>query len=133
MSMLRHRLLECVHRDAGAFVLSHQHHKAHITTVTSITHTQSERDRDCCCAVPAYHFAAAVSWGAYLYLYERIKSWHRDRQGIATDSGDRLGATWNLLSAAQAGAMVSSNTEAISMVATIQRQQPCCRLKDSNC
>jgi hypothetical protein len=59
---------------------------------------------------------AAISWGAYLYLYEQIKAWHRDRQGIGSNtkgtsngstSSDRLGATWNLLSAAQAGAMVS--------------------------
>eukprot|EP00775_Hariotina_reticulata_P003272 gene3272-3549_t len=57
---------------------------------------------------------STISWGAYLYLYEQIKAWHRDRQGIGSNNrginngsaADRLGATWNLLSAAQAGAMV---------------------------
>jgi len=44
---------------------------------------------------------SGVSWGAYLYLYERVKAWHRGRQG-----GERLAVGWNLLSAAQAGAMV---------------------------
>lgn len=44
---------------------------------------------------------SGVSWGAYLYLYERVKGWHRGWQG-----SERLGPGWNLLSAAQAGAMV---------------------------
>jgi hypothetical protein len=44
---------------------------------------------------------SGISWGAYLYLYERVKAWHRGAQGE-----QRLTAGWNLLSAAQAGAMV---------------------------
>jgi hypothetical protein len=50
-----------------------------------------------------------VSWGAYLYLYERLKAWHRDRQGQS--QGSKLSTTWNLLSAAQAGAMVSKHVQ----------------------
>ncbi|WIA17660.1 hypothetical protein OEZ85_014463 [Tetradesmus obliquus] len=47
---------------------------------------------------------STVSWGAYLYLYERLKAWHRERQGQA--QGSKLGTAWNLAAAAQAGAMV---------------------------
>jgi hypothetical protein len=46
---------------------------------------------------------SAVAWGAYLYLYEHIKEWHRGRQEV-----ERLSVGGNLMSAAQAGAMVSS-------------------------
>ncbi|GBF94373.1 folate transporter chloroplastic [Raphidocelis subcapitata] len=56
---------------------------------------------------------SGVSWGAYLYLYERVKAWHRGWQG-----SDRLGAGWNLLSAAQAGAMVCLATNPIWLVKT---------------
>jgi solute carrier family 25 folate transporter 32 len=54
-----------------------------------------------------------VSWGAYLWLYERVKAWHRGWQG-----SDRLGAGWNLLSAAQAGAMVCLVTNPIWLIKT---------------
>ena len=56
---------------------------------------------------------SGVSWGAYLYLYERVKAWHRRWQG-----SERLGAGWNLLSAAQAGAMVCLVTNPIWLVKT---------------
>lgn len=42
-----------------------------------------------------------MSWGLYLYLYEHIKGGYRSWTGQ-----ERLGAVWNLLSAAQAGAVV---------------------------
>jgi solute carrier family 25 folate transporter 32 len=96
---------------------------------------------------------STVAWGAYLYLYERIKAWHRDRQGIGawvapssssssdSDSGSRkhrqrqlsvqqqqqqqqpgeaarLSAGWNLLSAAQAGAIVCVLTNPVWLVKT---------------
>ncbi|KAF6251347.1 mitochondrial carrier domain-containing protein [Scenedesmus sp. NREL 46B-D3] len=59
---------------------------------------------------------STVSWGAYLYLYERLKAWHRGRQGQA--QGSKLSTTWNLLSAAQAGAMVCGLTNPIWLVKT---------------
>jgi hypothetical protein len=59
-----------------------------------------------------------VSWGAYLYLYERLKAWHRERQGQA--QGSKLSTTWNLLSAAQAGAMVSTAAAAAAAARSAQ-------------
>lgn len=83
---------------------------------------------------------STVAWGTYLYLYEKIKDWYKDRQGISssTGSGDdgsssstnkqqqrrqqgstaRLGAGYNLLSAAQAGAIVCVLTNPIWLIKT---------------
>ncbi|WIA37881.1 hypothetical protein OEZ86_014728 [Tetradesmus obliquus] len=59
---------------------------------------------------------STVSWGAYLYLYERLKAWHRERQGQA--QGSKLGTAWNLAAAAQAGAMVCALTNPIWLMKT---------------
>jgi hypothetical protein len=89
---------------------------------------------------------STVAWGTYLYLYEQIKAWHRQRQGIgghaaasaasskgsgtkrgskqqqqqqqAVEPPARLSAAWNLLSAAQAGAIVCVLTNPIWLVKT---------------
>jgi len=68
---------------------------------------------------------STIAWGTYLYLYERIKDWYKEQQGIGSsskprqvDSGARLGATYNLLSAAQAGAIVCVLTNPIWLVKT---------------
>lgn len=61
---------------------------------------------------------STVSWGAYLYLYEEIKSWHRNRKQVHSKEGDRLTASWNLISAAEAGAMVCCVTNPIWLIKT---------------
>lgn len=97
----------------------------------------------------AHTSCAAISWAAYLYLYEAFKGWHRARgaaaaavaedgagsqghggsgssshqHGGASSSGvqhntERLPAALNLLSAAQAGALVCVATNPIWLVKT---------------
>lgn len=74
---------------------------------------------------------STIAWGTYLYLYERIKNWYKDQQGIGSSSSSgsggrqrqpeaatRLGAGYNLLSAAQAGAIVCVLTNPIWLVKT---------------
>jgi solute carrier family 25 folate transporter 32 len=73
---------------------------------------------------------SAVAWGAYLYLYDRIKAWHRhrlfgggedgSRGASASSSGadQRLPALWNLVSAAQSGAVVCVLTNPLWLVKT---------------
>jgi solute carrier family 25 folate transporter 32 len=77
---------------------------------------------------------STVAWGTYLYLYEKIKNWYKDQQGIGSSSSSmgssrdgkqrqpeaaqRLGAGYNLLSAAQAGAIVCVLTNPIWLVKT---------------
>lgn len=81
---------------------------------------------------------SAVAWGAYLYLYDRVKAWHRqrlfggDERGEASGGGggkrgeqpppsaaeQRLPALWNLVSAAQSGAIVCVLTNPLWLVKT---------------
>jgi solute carrier family 25 folate transporter 32 len=67
---------------------------------------------------------STVAWGTYLYLYEKIKNWYKEQQGIGSSSNGkqseagRLGAGYNLLSAAQAGAIVCVMTNPIWLVKT---------------
>jgi solute carrier family 25 folate transporter 32 len=67
---------------------------------------------------------STVAWGTYLYLYEKIKNWYKEQQGIGSSSSGkqseagRLGAGYNLLSAAQAGAIVCVMTNPIWLVKT---------------
>jgi len=84
---------------------------------------------------------SAFAWGAYLYMYDRIKAWHRRRlfggggggaEGEGGGGGggrasspfspltaeQRLPALWNLLSAAQSGAVVCVLTNPLWLVKT---------------
>jgi solute carrier family 25 folate transporter 32 len=83
---------------------------------------------------------SAVAWGAYLYLYDRIKAGHRrrlfggeggggedggggDKSGGGGDKSggggeQRLPALWNLVSAAQSGAVVCVLTNPLWLVKT---------------
>jgi solute carrier family 25 folate transporter 32 len=72
---------------------------------------------------------STIAWGTYLYLYEKIKNWYKDQQGIGSSGSSsrsrqqgepatRLGAGYNLLSAAQAGAIVCVLTNPIWLVKT---------------
>ncbi|KAG2441614.1 hypothetical protein HXX76_003234 [Chlamydomonas incerta] len=56
---------------------------------------------------------SGVAWAAYFHIYEAVKAWHCRVQGR-----ERLGAAWNMASAAQAGAMVCLLTNPIWLVKT---------------
>lgn len=56
---------------------------------------------------------SGVAWGAYFYMYEGMKKFYMRRQNT-----EQLSATWHLLSAAQAGAVVCMLTNPIWVVKT---------------
>lgn len=79
---------------------------------------RTEGWRGLCAGLTPSLIGSTASWGAYLYLYERIKLRNRSVRSLQNAEGSRLSAAGNLVSAAEAGAIVCCMTNPIWLVKT---------------